>query len=133
MTTDIHRGSCHCGKVTFEFHARLDYAVECNCSLCRRKGALWHGVPEPNLRILSGEEDLVLYQFLTKTAKHYSCRHCGVAPFSRPRLDPRMWVVNVRCVDGVDLSALPLRKFDGEHWEEAARALLASRAPAPAA
>lgn len=42
-----------------------------------------------------------------------------------------MWVVNVRCVDGVDLSNLPVRKFDGEHWEEAAKALLASRAPAP--
>ena len=122
-----YQGSCHCGRVSFELEARLDYVMECNCSLCRRIGALWHGASEPNLRITSGESELVLYQFNTKTAKHYSCKHCGVHPFSRPRLDPTRWAVNVRCIDGVDLSALPLKHFDGANWEEAAKALYAQR------
>ena len=118
-----YRGSCHCGRVSFELAGELKYAIECNCSICRRKGALWHGTADANLRILSGESDLQLYQFNTMTAKHYSCRHCGISPFSRPRLDPSVWVVNLRCLDGVDLAALPVHAFDGEHWEEAARAL----------
>jgi hypothetical protein len=122
-----YQGSCHCGRVSFELEARLDYVMECNCSLCRRIGALWHGVAEPNLRITSGENELVLYQFNTMTAKHYSCKHCGVHPFSRPRLDPTRWAVNVRCLVGVDLSALPLKYFDGANWEEAAKALDAQR------
>jgi hypothetical protein len=65
-------------------------------------------------------------------AKHYFCRNCGTNPLSRPRLDPSLWVVNVRCLDGVDVKALPVQPFDGEHWEEAAGALMAQRRKAPA-
>lgn len=125
-----HQGSCHCGRVSFEVQARIDHVVDCNCSLCRRKGALWHAVPETGLRILAGEEELALYQFLTHTAKHYFCRHCGVSTFSRPRINPKMWVVNVRCIDGIDPSALPRQPFDGANWETAAGALLRQRSQA---
>jgi hypothetical protein len=117
-----YQGSCHCRRVTFEVQANLDYVVDCNCSLCRRRGALWHGASASSLRILTGEADLVLYQFNTNTAKHYFCSHCGVHPFIRPRLDPSRWAFNVRCVDGVDLSSIPVRPFDGENWEVAAKA-----------
>ena len=55
------------------------------------------------------------------TAKHYFCRHCGIHPFVRPRLDPTRWAVNVRCIDSVDLSSLEVRAFDGENWEAAAQ------------
>ena len=55
-----YRGSCHCGRVSFEVQAKLDYVVECNCSICRRRGALWHGALESELRILTGEADLAL-------------------------------------------------------------------------
>ncbi|MEO7335718.1 MAG: GFA family protein [Caldimonas sp.] len=118
-----HRGSCHCGQVVFELDAKLDYVMEFSCSLCRRLGTLWHGVAEADLRITAGERELMLYQFNTMTAKHYSCRHCGVHPFSRPRLDPGRWAVNVRCIDGVDLSSIPVRHFDGANWEHAAEEL----------
>lgn len=122
-----YRGSCHCGRVTFDVRAKLDHVVECNCSMCRRVGALWHGASESDLHILTGEADLVLYQFKTMTAKHYFCRHCGVHPFTRPRLDPNRWVVNVRCIDGLDLSTIAVRSFDGENWEAAAEALRGRR------
>lgn len=117
-----YQGSCHCGRVTFEVRARLDYVVDCNCSLCHRRGALWHAVSDSNLRILTGESDLVLYQFNTKTAKHYFCGHCGIHPFTRPRLDPSRWAFNVRCLVGVDLSSIEVRTFDGANWEVAAKA-----------
>ena len=124
-----HRGSCHCGRVTFAVQAKLDYVVECNCSICRRRGALWHGALESDLRILTGEADLALYQFGTNTAKHYFCKHCGIHPFVRPRLDPTRWAFNVLCVDGVDAKSLPVRHFDGENWEAAAQAFLRSPKP----
>ncbi len=128
MNTRItYQGSCHCGRVVFELDAALNYVMECNCSLCRRVGALWHGVPDSSLRIIAGENELTLYQFGTMTARHYSCRHCGVHPFSRPRLDPNMWAVNVRCIEGVEATSLPLKHFDGANWEQAAAALHARR------
>jgi len=123
-----YRGSCHCGRVVFELLTTLDYVVDCNCSLCRRRGALWHGASDKSLSILSGKTDLLLYQFNTMTAKHYFCRHCGIHPFIRPRLDPTRWAVNVRCLEGVELSTIPVRSFDGENWEAAAKALCERRA-----
>ena len=117
-----YQGSCHCGRVRFELQAHISTALECNCSFCRRLGALWLGVPEKDLKVLAGGEYLALYQFGTRTARHYFCRHCGIAPFSRPRLDPTRWAVNLRCLEGLDLSVLPIRHFDGENWEQAAKA-----------
>jgi len=119
-----HRGSCHCGKVVFEFEASSIRAVECNCSICRCKGALWHGVDDAHFRIVSGREHLALYQFGTKTAKHFCCAHCGISTFSNPRIAPDRWAVNLRCVDGIDLASLKVQPFDGQNWEQAAKALL---------
>ena len=120
-----YQGSCHCGRVVFELQGDIKQVIDCNCSLCRRRGALWYAATEPQLRIASGEAELVLYQFNTRTAKHYFCCHCGIHPFIRPRLDPNRWAVNVRCIDGVDLSTLTIVPFDGEHWEDAAKAFMA--------
>ncbi|MBX4144838.1 GFA family protein, partial [Ralstonia pickettii] len=36
----IYRGSCHCGDVKFEAEGDLQGVMACNCSICRRKGAL---------------------------------------------------------------------------------------------
>ena len=117
----IQQGSCHCERVTFEFRTAIKGAIECNCSICRRKGALWHAVDHDDFTLLSGKEDLSVYQFGTKIAKHFSCKHCGVSTFNNPRLAPSMWAVNLRCVDGIDVDALPRRQFDGKNWEQAAQ------------
>lgn len=127
-----YRGSCHCGRVTFELQGEVRNVIECNCSICRRKGALWHGTSGAGVRILTGESELTLYQFNTMTAKHYFCKHCGIHPLTRPRLDPSIWVVNVRCLDDIDLTSLAVHPFDGEHWDEAAKAFYARQRKQPA-
>ncbi|KWS06370.1 Gfa-like protein [Lysobacter capsici AZ78] len=120
-------GSCHCGRVTFELQADIREAMECNCSICHREGAIWFGADDASLRILSGESDLSLYQFGTMAAKHYFCGVCGVSTFSRPRIAPNWWVVNLRCIDGIDLSELKIYPFDGRNWESAALQYAQSR------
>jgi hypothetical protein len=108
-------GSCHCGAVRFEVTTDLETIAECNCSICAKKGALLHRVEPEQFRLLAGEADLTEYRFNTGVARHLFCRHCGIHPFGRPRLAPDKWVINVRCLDGVDLEHLPARrlKFDG--------------------
>jgi hypothetical protein len=123
-----HKGSCHCGRVTFEVDGSVGMAIECNCSICHMKGAIWHGTDNAHFRILSGEADLGVYQFGTMTARHYFCKECGISPFSRPRIAPTRWVVNLRCIDGVDLSSLEIRPFDGQNWESAAQQFMQERA-----
>jgi hypothetical protein len=122
-----YQGSCHCGRIRFELQAAVDQVFDCNCSICRRKGALWYGAQPGQLRILGGEQDLRLYQFHTKTAEHYFCPDCGIHPFSHPRIDPTMWVVNVRCIDAIELARLTVLPYDGRNWEAAAKALMEQR------
>jgi hypothetical protein len=104
--------------------ADLDHVRVCNCSICRRRGALNHRVPKEALRLLTPWEDLTLYQWGSHTARDYFCPVCGILPFRRPS-DPTAaeraagvepfdgWAVNVRCLDQVDIDALPVRHIAG--------------------
>ncbi|ANN68556.1 GFA family protein [Bordetella bronchialis] len=113
MTAPRHAGSCHCGAVRFEVTTPLLPATRCDCSLCRRKGALMSpALPRADLRILAGEDALTLYQFNTRVARHYFCKHCGIYPFHQTRTDPSRWRVNLGCLEGVDVYGLP---FDVAH------------------
>ena len=123
-----HQGSCHCGKVTFEFEGPLGPVLECNCSICHRKGAIWQPSDDAHFCILTGKDELTLYQFGTCVAKHFFCKHCGVSTFSNPRIAPDMWAVNLRCVEGIDFSAIKIQQFDGQNWEQSAHQFMKARA-----
>jgi len=112
-----YSGGCHCGRVRFEVDADLAPVTVCNCSICTRKGYLHLIVPQEQFRLLAGADALATYRFGTQVAQHHFCRYCGVASFYVPRSHPDRIDVNVRCLDGVDVSTLELRHFDGRHWE----------------
>jgi hypothetical protein len=118
-TTEWSKGGCHCGLVRIEVRGEPKDVLQCNCSICTMKGYLHWIVPTSDFRVLSGEEALSTYQFNTKAAKHHFCSACGVSPFYVARSDPDKIDVNARCIEGVDLSSLELRAFDGANWEQA--------------
>ncbi|MDH3378234.1 MAG: GFA family protein [Gammaproteobacteria bacterium] len=105
---EIVKGTCHCGAVEFEVGLEngLQKLRRCNCSLCRRKGAIMASVPVDRLRVTKGIEDLVLYQWNTKIAKHYFCRTCGIYTHHQRRSEPSEYGVNVGCLDGYDPNEL---------------------------
>ena len=118
-----YRGSCHCGRVRFEVDAQPTRLSQCNCSLCAKKGALYVPIVEIEaLRITAGETELTPYRFNTQTATHYFCKHCGVHMFHRPRVNPKLWSANARCLTDLDIASLPITQFDGQNWEATARA-----------
>ena len=122
-----HRGSCHCGSVTFEADMDLTQTTyRCNCSICRRT-RFWAAVVKPaDFRLLSGEADLIQYLFNTRKNQHYFCRHCGVRPFGVGYETPigKMYGVNVGCLEEVseeELSCVPITYIDGhnDNWQNA--------------
>ena len=114
MNTETLKGSCHCGSVKFEVRTPLAPAARCNCSLCRRKGALMSPPFEAGqLIITQGEDALALYQFNTRVAKHFFCRHCGIYPFHQTRRDAKLWRVNIGCLEGIDPYTLDAGLSDG--------------------
>ncbi len=122
-----YRGGCHCGRVAFEIDGECDEVVECNCSICRKKAYLHWIVPGDRFRLLTPADALATYTFNTRTARHHFCPACGVAAFYVPRSDPDKIDVNARCLDGVDVTRLRVRRFDGRNWEDAFRDYAAQR------
>jgi len=59
-------GNCHCGAVQFELKSPLDEFTTCDCSLCVMRNAVMLKVPEVDLKIISGEDKLTLYQWNMK-------------------------------------------------------------------
>ncbi len=103
-----HRARCHCGGVVLELDLP-DGIVDprrCDCSLCRRKGAIVASVPQSGLRVVEGEHLLTLYQFNTHVARHYFCARCGIYTHHRRRSNPDQYGYNVGCLDGVNPFAL---------------------------
>jgi hypothetical protein len=109
----MHDGSCHCGAVRFRVDWVITELTTCDCSLCVKRNALMAKVPERALTIVDGEQALTLYQWNTRRAKHYFCRHCGIYTFHRKRAAPDHYGVNVFCLDGFDASSIPVRATEG--------------------
>jgi hypothetical protein len=108
-----HTGSCHCGGIRFSIAHEPDELTTCDCSLCVKRNAVMVKVPEAALRIDAGEDLLALYEWNTKRAKHHFCRRCGIYVFHRKRAAPDHFGVNVFCLDGFDMTALPVRATEG--------------------
>jgi hypothetical protein len=118
-----YHGGCHCGRVRFEVTTDLDKIIDCNCSICTKKGFL-HLIVEPEqFRLLSPRDAVALYQFNTKTARHYFCPICGIHSYYVPRSHPDKIDVNVRCLEGVDLPRLAIQPFNGQEWEKSRHTL----------
>ncbi|UAB72506.1 GFA family protein [Vibrio sp. SCSIO 43132] len=99
-----HKATCHCGAVVLEL--TLPYGIDnprrCDCSICRRKGAIVASVDLDGIKILKGEDVLKLYQFNTQTAKHYFCSNCGIYTHHQRRSNPHEYGFNVGCLEGVN-------------------------------
>ena len=78
----------------------------CDCSICRRKGAVVASVPLSGIHVIKGAEYLTLYQFNTHTAKHYFCSRCGIYTHHQRRSNPEQYGYNVGCLEGVNPLAI---------------------------
>ena len=109
------RGSCHCGRLAYTVDedppAR---AMACNCSICRRTGALHHFTTPDKFRREADEADIQVYTFNKHVIRHMFCKTCGAAPFAEGQgPNGSMVEINLRCADGIDLDALEIAKCDG--------------------
>ena len=95
---------CHCGQVKIEINMpdNVEKILKCNCSICKRKGAVMSMVKNDDFNIVEGRDKLTLYQFHSKVAKHYFCSICGIYTHHNPRSNPSMTGFNVGCIDDVD-------------------------------
>lgn len=111
-------GACHCGQATWTLSGDPGSNTACNCSLCRRYGALW---------AYDYEGERVAVQGVTRSYRRPGkadpalevlfCPSCaGVLAWRGLRPEPddrRRMAVNLRLADPDAVAALPIDHFDG--------------------
>ncbi|MCH2242870.1 MAG: GFA family protein [Aquabacterium sp.] len=110
-----YRASCHCGQVALQAEGQIAQVASCNCSMCRRKGALLWFVPREQVTLLTPEDAAATYTFHKHVIRHRFCPRCGIHPYGEGT-DPQgraMVAINARCIDELDLDAIPVQHFDG--------------------
>jgi hypothetical protein len=114
-----HRGSCHCGHLTFSVQLDLAKGVSrCNCSICTKTAITGAIVKPAAFTALTDEAALATYAWASKTGTRYFCPRCGVHGYGRghlPQLGGDYVSINANCLDGIELSGLPVAYFDGRH------------------
>ncbi len=104
-----YEGSCHCGAIKVRLLLKPDEVTACNCSICRRTGALWtYGSPDDIEVAGIG----VGYVQGDATLTTWHCGTCGIITHWTP-MDPTYGRIGVN-----------LRIFAPEIWEDLPRKLV---------
>ncbi len=113
-----YKTSCHCGAVTIEMQRPIRKMTQCNCSICRRYGALWAYQQRKAVRVIAAKGALKAYTWGKGELEFFHCSKCGCTMHyerSERRADGSdMSAVNMRNIDDPSrISNLPIRLFDG--------------------
>lgn len=117
-------GNCHCGAVQWRFAGKPASATACNCTVCRRYGALWaydylgEGISVSGTTTAYQRRD----EFGGDLAFHF-CPTCGCACYwlGREAGDDhrRRIAVNLRLAEPGLVADVPIQRFEGlESFED---------------
>ncbi|MBB1248613.1 GFA family protein [Rhizobium sp. G21] len=117
-------GSCHCGKAGFRLRGDPGSITACNCTLCRRYGALWAYDYEGERIAVTGET--ASYTRVDRTEPSLEilfCPSCAcVVSWRGLRLQAdgrRRIAVNVRLAPPEEVADLAIDHFDGlDSWDD---------------
>lgn len=129
------RGACHCTAVRFEVAELPDWALDCNCTLCRRYGAIWAYPPPGSVRFVQGAGATDTYAWLERALAFHRCKECGCVTHieARDAVPPRVYAVNARLIPSLDPAGIRLLQCDNGHtgffWTRSLQPPLPSRHP----
>ena len=114
MTEAKFEGRCHCGAVGFSIDQAPELLVDCNCSICRRLGALWGHVAISAVTIDAPDEGTIAYVQGDRMLAMHSCRKCGCTTHWESLAEGgEHMAVNFRMCEPAVIAQFEVRKFDG--------------------
>ena len=111
--------SCHCGAVRIDLRELPATVTECNCSICRRYGALWAYYTRGQVTLHGAADQLAGYSWGDRQIEFRHCRHCGcLTHYESVEKGPdSRFAVNARMLPPDLMAALTVRHFDGaDSW-----------------
>jgi hypothetical protein len=133
------RAACHCEAVRFEIAEPPEWVLDCNCTLCRRYGALWTYFrgPEGQAKLLKTPDPTAteVYSWQEGHIAFHRCKTCGcVTHFTAAKQTPPAVIgVNCRNMAGLDPANVRIRRIDNSHsgffWTRPDDPVIAGRHP----
>jgi hypothetical protein len=119
----VVKGSCHCGAIRFEVAEPPTKLVECTCSFCSKRGALWAYYPPEQFKLTTARDRVATYQWRSYTVEHHHCAVCGCGTYTespewvdnKPDPTKKKIAVNARLLDDFELKAVPVEVIDGKN------------------
>jgi hypothetical protein len=111
----ILTAKCHCGSVRIEVPRRPRRLTSCNCSICRRYGALWAYYKAADVRVVAARGATAKYLWGDKSIAFVRCASCGCVMHwqaARRRAGDRKGV-NARHFEPSEISEVRVRHLDG--------------------
>jgi hypothetical protein len=106
--------SCHCGAVQLEIADAPEALTDCNCSICRRYGALWAYYSPKLVRIIAQPGATDVYTWGDRQLEFHRCKTCGcLTHWAATDASVDRMGVNARLMDPEVLRPLRIRKRDG--------------------
>lgn len=107
--------SCHCGTAKLAVVRAPRSLTDCNCSICRRYGALWAYYAAGDVRLLYRKRDVEAYAWGDRTLRFVRCRQCGcILHHERARMARSSTIgVNARCFYPEVIAKTRVRRLDG--------------------
>ena len=111
-------GACHCGALGWSLEGDPGSITACNCTLCRRYGALWaYDYENERIRILGPSSTYARAGKANPALEIHFCSACGcVACWRGLHLDQngrRRIAVNIRLAPPEVVRDFPVDHFDG--------------------
>ncbi|GIL05308.1 MAG: hypothetical protein AMXMBFR72_11090 [Betaproteobacteria bacterium] len=107
--------TCHCGAVRITVPRRPRSLTLCNCSICRRLGALWAYCPADKVRVEAAPGATHAYAWGDRTLRFVRCKSCGCVTHWEPlkRRPGSKMGVNARNFEPHEVAGARLRRLDG--------------------
>ena len=106
---------CHCGNIRITLPELPLTVTSCNCSVCRRYGALWAYFTREQVRLEAARQTLAAYRWGHRTIDFWHCTNCGCLTHYTTRQDgpESRFAVNARMLPLAVMESLTVRRFDG--------------------
>jgi len=107
--------TCHCGAVRVRVPRMSRTLTSCNCSICRRYGAIWAYYSANVVTIQAPKGGLSQYSWNRRIRTYYRCKKCGCVTHYAYRTKRRTQTVAVNAAnfDPSVLVGVRIRHLDG--------------------
>jgi hypothetical protein len=111
------RAACHCTAIRLEIAELPDWVLDCNCTLCRRYGAIWSYPKAGAVTIVQGEGETDTYRWLDGDLAFHRCKTCGCVMYMEAAKEkpPFIYGINARMIPTLDPKSVRIVQKDNGH------------------